>query len=853
MKLALDLLCCSKRIVDTVVAGIPAGAAPAGPKVVSAPDTATVATTEDDEDHGDTSRPANWLADLPHSRVFVYVPAPSETALAGDGFHFVLGSLRMKARYLRGKDATTEHTKVAAVLPQEALPGGLSSRFFSANARLPDPIKLYVKAPPDLQVGETFEVSLLGQRIQIRGPKGMISSDPQKCTRKFLICCPRKRAESKCQLLQFQLKGASFCNCDACGGIKMPENEKHVRRIANSSPAAFLVTVPTGIKPNDRFPVVIQGQQFLVTCPSGGRPGQPVRIVLPILGGCTRAPETPPKKQTTTQLFEVKVPEGTKPGSDFCVLAGGNRALITCPENAGPEQRIRFRLPVPCTVVEPVHGAAPEGMTAGQWTMAVRAKDLKLQWVPVNGEHSVGTRNGRFSANESVYLRRLEFRPGDDPRFRQGVVSMVPAEKVALDTEVKKGNDEGSFVVKYADILLAQRKAFHEKADWLHEACADLTVPWNEGSFLRLNVRREHILEDSFQGVMSLSRRDMRKVWRVEFIGESGIEEGGLIREWYQSVCNEIMDPRHGLWKPSEADPSRMAICGPRPSPQATSPASESIQEEDWPLYYRFFGRVMGKALFDRQIIPTGNRLEKHIYKFLLQWPLQFKDLEFVDPAYFASLKHLQDLADRGEDVSMMCLDFTTTELCNGIRREVELVKGGADMEVTNENLPEFIEACFKHKLMGGAVQQPQLTELLLGFADVIPQPLLTVFDIQEFESLLHGVDDIRVDAFAETARYSGAFQRAGAEHPTCRLFWDTVSEMECEIREWLFTSVTGSSPDALEGGKVPRLILRGVANGALRIGGNQIDLPLRFHNKKELGDALWLLAKRPAQVIVGK
>lgn len=77
---------------------------------------------------------------------------------------------------------------------------------------------------------------------------------------------------------------------------------------------------------------------------------------------------------------------------------------------------------------------------------------------------------------------------------------------------------------------------------------------------MRMNVRREFLLEDSVDAVMSLSRRDLRKLWRFEFIGEAGIDAGGLAREWFQLVTAEIFDPDMGLWQSSEANQMMMTI-----------------------------------------------------------------------------------------------------------------------------------------------------------------------------------------------------------------------------------------------------------------------------------------------------
>eukprot|EP00957_Ditylum_brightwellii_P129289 9862459-Ditylum_brightwellii.AAC.1 len=62
------------------------------------------------------------------------------------------------------------------------------------------------------------------------------------------------------------------------------------------------------------------------------------------------------------------------------------------------------------------------------------------------------------------------------------------------------------------------------------------------------------------EAVMSLSRKDLRKVWRFEFIGEVGIDAGGLAREWFQLVTEEVFDPDMGLWQSTEANQMMMQI-----------------------------------------------------------------------------------------------------------------------------------------------------------------------------------------------------------------------------------------------------------------------------------------------------
>ena len=198
----------------------------------------------------------------------------------------------------------------------------------------------------------------------------------------------------------------------------------------------------------------------------------------------------------------------------------------------------------------------------------------------------------------------------------------------------------------------------------------------------------------------------------------------------------------------------------------------------------------MGKAMFDRQLVK--GHMAKHLYKHMLGWPIQFKDLESVDDDYYRNLKKLQAMAENGDDVGLMCLDFTTTSDILGTKAEVELVKGGKDIEVTNDNFPEYVEACLKYRLKDCV--KPPLNEILLGFFDVIPEPLLTVFDFQELELLMCGLPEIDMDDWKRHTEYSGEYEKYGHYHPTCQWFWEVVSEFDGEMRARLLQFVTGTS-----------------------------------------------------------
>jgi hypothetical protein len=421
-----------------------------------------------------------------------------------------------------------------------------------------------VTVPDNVKPGDEFQVYAGSRIVRVRCPP---DSRPGQSLQITVPADPTGAA-------------AGFPGAEAPGnGVpgppsNLPPDSPNVRRINDSNavgPPAYMVTIPDGVRGGQQFPVTIQGQQLMVTCPANARPGMSVRIVPPpmptdITG--RPSPDAPmqnrPKSQRPdeekTQLFEVEVPKGVQPGAPFALLAGGVRVLVTCPPNAGPGQRIRFKLPLALTQKPKVTNEAAQvklKYDKDGWTRTVRVTDMKFQWVRMDDKGDVDMDTKRFHVDKSAYVRKLEFRPGDDPRIRTGVLSLVPANEAVVDSRIRSTDNRD--LVSYADLAQAQVKNFDDKAQWFQDTCADLCVEWNEGH-MRMNVRRQFLLGDSVDAVMSLSRKDLRKLWRFEFIGEMGIDAGGLAREWFQLVTSEIFDPDMGLWQTSATNQMCMQV-----------------------------------------------------------------------------------------------------------------------------------------------------------------------------------------------------------------------------------------------------------------------------------------------------
>jgi E3 ubiquitin-protein ligase NEDD4 len=616
------------------------------------------------------------------------------------------------------------------------------------------------------------------------------------------------------------------------GAVAMTPEVLKVNEAARESGGtaqSFLVTIPSGVYPGMQFTVNVNGQRFMVTCPNNAGPDMKVRIVPP-------AQREEPVAAPKTQVFEVKVPQGVKPKQPFTLMANGQRVLVTCPPNVVPGQKIRFQLPV-----QHVIGSIQlsyDSQTGG-WCRTIRVTDLKFQWVRVNKtkeEEEVSGSNvdvdgmEKFDFTKSAYVRKISFLEGNDARMRTGIVELVSANEAVVDSRLVH---QGKTLVSYADIANIQGKALEEKTQWFQNICGQLTAMWDSGH-IKIVVRRHHLLNDSLEAVMSLGRDDLRKRWRIEFLGEPAIDAGGVTREWFQLVSEKIFDPDFGLWLSSVNNQMCMTI----------NPASSISCPDDHLVYFRFLGRIMGRALFDRQLIK--GHMVRHLYKHLLGWPITFEDLEAQDEEYYQALKKFTTM----EDLSIMCLDFTVTEETMGVRRDVELIEGGNLKEVTSENLSQYLEANLRYRMLNRT--KPQLTELLLGFFDVVPEPALTIFDPNELELILCGLPEIDMNDWENNTIYSGLFETKGKRDKVVEWFWDVVrNEFDQEMKARLLQFVTGTSGvptrgfSVLQGndGNIKKFAIHGVSRSSYAYPRahtcfNRIDLP-NYTSKKELFERL--------------
>ncbi|KAG0246179.1 hypothetical protein BGX31_004144, partial [Mortierella sp. GBA43] len=294
---------------------------------------------------------------------------------------------------------------------------------------------------------------------------------------------------------------------------------------------------------------------------------------------------------------------------------------------------------------------------------------------------------------------------------------------------------------------------------------------------LQMNVRREMVFVDSFSQWQSKLGEEIKySKLNVHFHGEEGVDAGGVTREWFQVLARQMFNPDYALFLTSAADKLTY------------QPNRASWVNSDHLLFFRFIGRVIGKAIYDGRLLDAY--FTRSFYKHILGRPVDYRDVEAVDPEYYKSLvwmleNDITDIVD--ETFSMETDDFGTTKV-------VDLKPNGRNIPVTEENKQEYVKYITEQKLT--LAIKDQIHAFLQGFHEIIPAHLISIFNEQELELLISGLPDVDVDEWKNNTEYQNYSQAS----PQIQNFWRAVRSFDQTERAKLLQFVTGTSKVPLGG-----------------------------------------------------
>eukprot|EP00057_Strongylocentrotus_purpuratus_P032008 XP_786362.2 PREDICTED: ubiquitin-protein ligase E3A [Strongylocentrotus purpuratus] len=360
----------------------------------------------------------------------------------------------------------------------------------------------------------------------------------------------------------------------------------------------------------------------------------------------------------------------------------------------------------------------------------------------------------------------------------------------------KKESDGRFAFLNYPFILTPATKStglyYDSRVRMFHERRLTLLNSLVQGEeinpYLKLKVRRDHVVDDSLVRLEMIAvdnPMDLKKQLYVEFEGEQGVDEGGVSKEFFQLVIQEIFNPDIGMFT-HNSDLQTYWF----------NPTSFETNRQ-----YTLIGILLGLAIYNNVILDVTFPMV--VYRKLMGRRGVFADLHDAQPVLYNSLKALLEHEDTVEETFLMNFMISYIDVFGNTITH-DLKENGAQIPVTVENRKEFVDL-YADFILNRSIEK-QFREFRRGFDMVTDEsPLRNWFRPDEVELLVCGSKNFDFNELEKATEYDGGYTSTS---PTIRYFWEIVHSMDEDQKRKLLMFTTGSDRVPVGGLAKLRLIL---------------------------------------------
>ncbi|KFM81417.1 Ubiquitin-protein ligase E3A, partial [Stegodyphus mimosarum] len=292
--------------------------------------------------------------------------------------------------------------------------------------------------------------------------------------------------------------------------------------------------------------------------------------------------------------------------------------------------------------------------------------------------------------------------------------------------------------------------------------------------YLRLRVRRDHIIDDALVGLEMVAMENpnnLKKQLVVEFEGEQGIDEGGVSKEFFQLVVEEIFNPDFAMF-----------TLNPETQMYWFNPTSFESDAQ-----FTLIGIILGLAIYNNIILDV--HFPMVVYRKLMGKKGTFYDLLDWNPSL---CKGLQDMLSYTEDdmenVFLQAFRITYKDVFGTVL--VHDLKDNGDKILVNQSSKDEFVRLYADFLLNKSIAK-QFRAFKRGFQMVTDDsPLKVLFRPEEIELLVCGSKNFDFNALEEATEYDGGYL---SDTPIIKWFWELVHEFSLEQKRKLLQFTTGS------------------------------------------------------------
>lgn len=343
--------------------------------------------------------------------------------------------------------------------------------------------------------------------------------------------------------------------------------------------------------------------------------------------------------------------------------------------------------------------------------------------------------------------------------------------------------------------------------------------------FLVLHVRRNHIVSDTYMQVAELASRlprELRKPLRVVFVDEVGVDEGGVSKEFYQVLMEQILSPDYGMFEYDEENHVHWFR------------KDFLEQEEAWTL----IGIIFGLAVFNSILLDV--QFPSVVYRKLavemknaqhkrersgrqteivddgtaerLKYTADLNDVKEAFPSIGTSLHHLREYeGDDVEDIFGLTYEISYKGLFDKVV-DVDLIESGSKVAVTQENKEDFIQR-YVEFLINNSVERA-FKNFATGFAFMLDGPFVSRLTGEELETLVVGERELDFGGLRQAAQYEGYTEKS----EVIINLWQVIDEFNDEMKRLFLAFVTGTNRAPIGGLSRLKLIIQRASDDCDRL-----------------------------------
>ncbi|GME76556.1 unnamed protein product [[Candida] boidinii] len=332
-----------------------------------------------------------------------------------------------------------------------------------------------------------------------------------------------------------------------------------------------------------------------------------------------------------------------------------------------------------------------------------------------------------------------------------------------------------SLAAKISLLEYEAKKMMERKAEEAFIQSLNKKTPFDV--YFKVRVRRNNITEDSLR-IIKNKKGEFKKLLKVEFVNEEGIDAGGLKKEWFLLLTKDLFNPEKGLFSYN----SESNLCW------------FSINNLENPELYYLVGVVLGLSIYNSTILDL--KLPKVLYKKLMNYRITLDDYIQVYPTSGLGLKKLFEMED-DEVIDSLELYFEITyQDIFGNNKNYQLIENGANIKVNNENKVLYIEKYIDFYF--NRINFKQFKSFYKGFQNVIGGNALSLFTPEEIELILVGNDNdigkLDIDILKSITKYQGWGTITNDIIPLqINWFWEFFNELNNKRQRNLLKFITGS------------------------------------------------------------